>query len=471
MSWQFWIELFFLAYFGVVNVVYLIFLILGSFQVYKRFNQVQEEDATLLLKSNSLPEILFVVPMHNESANILSNFWNIIKLSYRYKKVIAVNDGSTDDTLDIVLKAFEFIEIPKVYNDLLPTQAVKKVYRSKTYPDFILIDKENGGKADAVNAAINAVTTPFFVVLDADTILDSDGFEKLIRPMLVSSKTIAVGSCIRIINGCNVEYNRVTTAGFPNEFFPAMQAIEYLRAFFLREGLNLVNSNYIVSGAFGIFPRDLILRVGGYSETVGEDAEIIIRLHRLMKELKLPYEVKYLPDPIAWTVAPSGYKALSKQRVRWHRGILETIWHHKRVLFNPWYGGFGVLGLPFLTIGEAFEPVVEIFAWIYVGIAFYYGFLDLEFFYLIIAISFGFTSLYSMVCLFIEEMTFRKYPSLRSLTVLFLCNFVENIGYRQMTIYWRLKGFVDFFWNLKGTRKETIAIRDKVNACKADWPK
>lgn len=456
------LELFFLSYFALINIIYIVFLILGSGQVYKRFNQVEEEDSLFLLKSNTLPEILFIVPMHNEAKNILISLYNILNLSYRYKKIIAVNDGSTDDTLGAIQTAFELVEIPKMYTDELPTQEVKKVYQSKRHPEFFLLDKVKGGKADAVNAAINATPTPFFVVLDADTILDNTGFEKLIRPMLSSSKTISVGACIRIINGCAIEHNRVSTARFPDQFYPAMQAIEYLRAFFLREGFNLVNSNYIVSGAFGVFPRDLIIGVGGYSHTVGEDVEIIIRLHRVMKEIKKPYAIEYLPDPIAWTVAPHQYKPLERQRSRWHRGLLETIWHHKKILFNPRYRFFGVIGFPFFLISEGLEPIVEIGAIIYIIFAFIYGFLNLDFLYLVLAVSFGFTSLYSILCLFIEEMTFRKYPSLRSLIVLFMCNFIENIGYRQMTLYWRMKGFVDFFRNLKTTRKETQVIKEKV---------
>lgn len=464
MRWNQSLELFFVIYFCFINGTYLFFLIIGSFQNYKRFRQVEEENDPILLKSNSLPEILFVVPMHNEEEKIISNLFNIMSLTYRYKKVIAVNDGSTDDTLGLVIRSFEFIPVPKTYVDELPTQAVRGVYQSKKHPEIILIDKENGGKADAVNAAINAVPTPFFVVLDADTVLDNTGFEKLIRPILVQPETIAVGACIRLINGCSVEYNRVMTKTFPNEFFPAMQALEYLRSFFLRDGFNVVNSNYIVSGAFGIFPRNLVVQIGGYAKSIGEDAEISVRLHRAMHLAKRKYRIQYLPDPIAWTVGPSKYYPLHKQRVRWHRGVLETIWIHKRVLLNPWYGAFGMLGLPFFLIGEALEPLVEIAAWAYIGYTYYVGILDLEFLYLILAISFGFTILYSMICLFIEEATFRKYPSLRSLTVLFFCNFIENIGYRQMTLLWRLLGFWDFFLHLGSLRKETKKVNEQLHS-------
>ncbi|PIS02237.1 MAG: glycosyl transferase [Chlamydiae bacterium CG10_big_fil_rev_8_21_14_0_10_42_34] len=466
-----WIDFGFLAYFSFINLFYTFFLLLGAFKIFKRIKEVKEEDTSAILSSNSLPSILFVMPMYNEAENIVSNIFNLLSISYRYKQIIAVNDGSTDNTYELLQKAFDLIEIPKYYVDELPTQKIKAVYRSKSYPEVIVIDKERGGKFDAINSAVNAAHNPFFVVLDADTFLDSKGFEALIRPILTTPQTIAVGATVRILNGCTIEFNRISTTAFPKDFLPAVQSLEYLRAFLLRQGFDAINGNFIVSGAFSIFPRDLIVQVGGFAPTVGEDVEIITRLHRIMRKSKTPYKIKYLPDPVAWTVAPGHIKGLSKQRINWHFGLLQTIWFHKTICFNPKYTGLGLFGFPFWLFGEALEPCIETLAWIYVFIAWGLGVLNVPFFLMFLAVSFGYTALYTFFSLAIEEFGFRKYPSLRNLIMLVTSNLLENIGYRQITVYWRLRSFCRFFAKFKETRKTSRYINDLVEQALLKLPK
>ncbi|MEN9653906.1 MAG: hypothetical protein RL235_18 [Chlamydiota bacterium] len=470
MTFQSGVELVFLWYFSGINLVYTLFLFCAAFKIIRRVKEIGEEDTTSILSSNSLPPILFVIPMYNEAENILPNLYNLLHISYRYKEIIAVNDGSTDNTMAILQEALGLVEIPKHYTDVLPTQPIRAVYKSKLHPEITVIDKERGRKFDAINAAVNAVPTPFFVVLDADTFVDSKGFEALVRPILTSPTTIAVGASVRIINGCTIDFNRVSTAQFPQEYLPAMQSLEYLRAFLVREGLDAVNGNFIVAGAFSIFPRDLIIQVGGFGPSVGEDVEIIVRLHRVMRYNKLPYRIQYLPDPVAWTVAPDSFAKLGRQRSRWHLGLLESIWVHKSICFNPRYGGFGFFGFPFWLFGEGLEPVMETLAWIYVIIVACLGALNVPFFLLILAVSFGFTALYSIFCLSIEEFSFRKYPSLKSLTILLLCNLIENIGYRQCTVYWRLRGYYWFIKQFKEVRLLYQAIDPLVKAARSKLP-
>lgn len=459
-----YIELSFLWYFSGINLLYTSFLVVAAVKIFSRVKEIRQEDTTSILSSNSLPTILFVVPMYNESKNILPNLFNLLYLTYRYKQIIAVNDGSEDDTMAILHMSLDLVEIPKYYVDEIPTQKVKAVYRSRTHPEITVIDKEHGRKFDTVNAAINAAPTPFFVVLDADTFVDSKGFEALVRPILTSPQTIAVGASVRIINGCTIDFNRVSTASFPQEFLPAMQSLEYLRAFLLREGLDAINGNFIVAGAFSIFPRDLIVQAGGFGPSVGEDVEIIVRLHRLMRECRLPYRIQYLPDPVAWTVAPTELSHLGRQRSRWHLGLLESIWFHKKICFNPRYGTFGMFGFPFWLFGEALEPVIEMLAWSYVLITWMLGLLNVPFFLMVMAVSFGYTALYTIFCLSIEEFSFRKYPSLRSLVMLLFSNFLENIGYRQLTVYWRLRGYYWFFTKGDELRESSLFIQKLIDA-------
>jgi cellulose synthase/poly-beta-1,6-N-acetylglucosamine synthase-like glycosyltransferase len=466
-----WIEQGFLWYFSSINLLYTILLIIASFKIVARIKEIKEEDTTSVLSSNSLPTILFVIPMYNESKNAIGNIFNILHLSYRYKQIIIVNDGSEDNTMDIVYKALDLTEIPKYYVDEIPTQKVRAVYRSKNHPEIIAIDKDHGRKFDAINAAINASPTPFFVVLDADTFVDSKGFEALIRPILTSPRTIAVGASVRIINGCTIDFNRISTARFPQEFLPAMQSLEYLRAFYLREGLDAFNGNFLIAGAFSIFPRELIIQAGGFGPTAGEDVEIIVRLHRLMLKTHIPYQIKYLPDPVAWTVAPETVNTLGRQRTRWHLGLLESIWAHKSMCFNPRYRWFGMFGFPFWLFGETLEPVVETLAWVYVITTLAFGILDVPFFLTVMAVSFGYTILYTIFSIFIEEFTFRKYPSLKSLIMLLIANFIENFGYRQLTVFWRLRGFYRFLTNFGTVQNSAKFINELVNRAFLKLPK
>lgn len=447
-SFAFWIEMSLLIYFVSINLLYTLFLAVAGFGIVRRSKEIDEEDTSPILKSEFLPSIVFIVPSYNGERYVIQNISNILLLSYRYKKIILVNDGSTDQTMKKVIKDFELIEVPKYFKDEIPTLEIKKVYRSKIHPEIIVIDKLKGGKFDAVNAGINAASTPFFAILDVDTFVDSKQFESLVRPILTNPETIGVGASIRVMNGCTIDYNRVITAQFPRHFIPALQSLEYLRSFCLRDGLDAVNANFILAGAFSIFRRDIIIRAGGYGPSCAEDAEIVIRLHRLMREGKKKYKIQYFSDPVSFTEVPENLKSLGKQRVRWHLGILESLWIHKRVFMNPRYGSFGLFGYPFWVFSEAIEPLVEAFAWTYLIVFWMLGILQIDFFLFVFAATIGYTSLYTIFALFLEEFSYRKYPSFRSLWMLLIANLVENIGYRQLTIYWRIKGCCIFAFNI-----------------------
>ncbi|MBF8263783.1 MAG: Glycosyl transferase [Parachlamydiales bacterium] len=450
-----WTNPFFLWYFTSINVIYTVFMIIGAFGILSRRKELAAEDLTELLSSESMPEFTFVIPVYNESENVLNTIFNLLNLTYRYKKLVIINDGSIDKTFDILLKSLELIKIPQYFENRLPTQKIRAVYQSKLHPEIIVLDKDHGGKFDAQNAGVNALRSEYFISVDADTFIEDAGFEALIRPILTSPETIAVGAGVRIVNSCTIEYHRITTARFPQKFLPAFQEIEYLRSFMLRQGLSSINGVFVIAGAFGVFSRHLILQVGGYCNSVSEDMEIIIRLHHYMKKFRLPYKIEYLPDPVAWTIGPSTLKSLGKQRSSWHFGILESLWHHKRLFFNPFYGFFGLFIFPFAVICEAFEPVVECIAWIYVLITLSLGLLNVHFLLLLLMVSFGYTIIYAIFCLLLEELSFRRYPSMRNLLALLGSNLVENIGYRQITVYWRLRGFWRFFKEIGRIRKES----------------
>jgi cellulose synthase/poly-beta-1,6-N-acetylglucosamine synthase-like glycosyltransferase len=460
---SYWLDPFFLLYFGTINIFYTILLTLGAIKIYKRHKEIEEEDFTSLLQSSSMPEITFIVPAYNEADNIQSLVDNLANLSYRYKRVIVVNDGSVDATMEILFDNFNLVPIPKHYEETLPTKPIRQVYRSLTYPEIIVIDKENGTKHDALNAGLNLCETHYFILIDADTYVDNTVFESLIRPILSSPETIAIGGTIRIRNGCTLEYNRVNPDTIPMTYVTSMQTIEYLRSFIMRQGWDYLGGNYVISGAFSVFSTELVKELGGYAPTVAEDLEIVLRINRALIAADIPYKSAYLPDPVAWTEGPSTLKELSNQRYNWHRGTCESVWFNKCMFMNPKYRSYGLVVFPFLVLAEAVEPLVEILGYIYIIVGLWLGLIGKVYISMLFMTVWGFGILYTIACILIEDLTYRKYTGRKELFKLIYYTIIESFGYRQMSLYWRFRGFVVFCWRYKMNNKIARAIKKLVD--------
>lgn len=452
-SISYWLDPFFLIYFATINAFYTVLLTLGSIKIYKRHKELEEEEFTSLLQSSSLPEITFIVPAYNEADNIKSLVDNLSSLSYRYKRVIIVNDGSRDSTMDILLANFNLVPIPRHYEEVLPTKPVREVYRSLSHPEVVVIDKENGTKHDALNAGLNFCQTRYFILIDADTYVDNTVFESLIRPILTSPETIAIGGTIRIRNGCTLEYNRVNPDTIPLSYVTSMQTIEYLRSFIMRQGWDYMGGNFVISGAFSVFSTELIKELGGYAPTVAEDLEIVLRINRALIAAGIPYKSAYMPDPVAWTEGPWTLKELAHQRYNWHRGTCESVWFNKCMFFNPKYKTYGLFVFPFLVLAEALEPFVEFIGYIYIIIGLWFGLIGKVYISLLFFTVWGFGILYTIGCVLIEDLTYRKYTQRRALLKLIYFSIIEVVGYRQLSLYWRLKGLFVFCCRYKMNNK------------------
>lgn len=438
------IQDFILLYFIWLNGLYLIMLVVASRSLYHGFQEAQLEDPSQIVKSDSLPTITFIVPAYNEELTIEQSVRTLLQLSYRYKQIIVINDGSKDLTLDVLRHVFSLIKIPANTTGNIRTQPIKAFYQSRDYANLLVIDKVNGGsKADAVNAGINACTTPLFVVMDSDTLIDDKQFNLLIRPFLIDSRTIVAGSAVRIVNGCTVENNRIIKFGFPTNFLAGIQCVEYLRAFFLgRLGWNWTRGNLIVSGAFGLFNTEDVKRVGGYDHySLGEDMELTIRLHRWAHETNLDYNIAFSPLPIAWTEAPEIWASLASQRERWHRGLLQTLKKHRKMFLNPRYGLEGLVTVPFFVLGELLSPVIELIGYIVLLISYWLNMINWDFFWLFLGMAWGFTLFLSFTSILMEQLTFQRYPSFKNTIQMLLFAILENFGYRQMTVFWRVRAF------------------------------
>lgn len=432
-----------LVYFLVLNSFYALLLIFSIPEIWEQTRLAEDDDFQRLMQSDALPPITILVPAYNESATIEASVTAILTLEYRNYEVVVVNDGSKDDTMDKLRHAFDLYEVPRVYPETLTTKPLRALYRSRSRSRLLVLDKENGGKADSLNAAINASRFPLVIAVDADTLIEPDALLRLTRPFLLGREVAAVGGTVRVANDCTVADGRVTDARVSKRPLPGIQVVEYLRAFlFGRLGWNRLGGNLIISGAFGLFRKDYVSAVGGYrTDSIVEDLDLVVRLHRYLKQKKIRYEMPFIPDPVAWTEVPESMTVLSRQRERWHRGLIAAMWQYKSMLFNPRYGRIGLFAMPFYTFGEMLAPVVELFGYVVTVLGLAFGMVNVSFALLFILVAWGYGMLLSIWAVVLEEVSFRRYRRFGDLFRLLLFASLENFGYRQCTVWWRLKAF------------------------------
>ena len=432
-----------LAYFLALNSFYALLLILAVPEIWEQSRLAEDEDFQRLMQSDALPPITILVPAYNESATIEASVTAILTLEYRNFEVIVVNDGSKDDTMERLGHAFDLFEIPRTYPDTIPSAPVRAVYRSRARTRLMVIDKENGGKADSLNAAINASRFPLVIAVDADTLIEPDALLRLTRPFLLGRKIAAVGGTVRVANSCTVKDGRVADARVPRRFLPGIQVVEYLRAFlFGRLGWNRLGGSLVISGAFGLFRKEYLLAIGGYRlESIVEDMDLVIRLHRYLRRQKVPYEISFIPDPVAWTEVPESGRILGRQRERWHRGLIAAVWEYRGMLFNPRYGRVGLVAVPFFALGEMLAPLIEVLGYVVTIAGLAYGVINVSFALLFLLVAWGYGMLLSLWAVGLEEASFQRYRRVGDLARLLLFATLETFGYRQRTVWWRLKAF------------------------------
>lgn len=392
------------------------------------------------------PPISLLVPAYNEEATITASLRSLLQLDYPEFEIVVINDGSRDGTLAELTREFSLLPFPEAFWRRVPCQEVHGIYRSTLHPNLRVIDKLNGGKADALNAGINASRYPLFCAVDADSILQRDSLSKVVQPFLEDPLTIATGGTIRIVNGCEISGGFLVNVGLPKNMLARFQIVEYLRAFlFGRLGWSPVNAVLIVSGAFGLFRKNEVIDAGGYrADTVGEDMELIVRLHRINRLRGTRYRITYVPDPICWTEAPESLKVLRSQRIRWQRGLAESLTMNWQLLCNRRSGAVGWLAFPFFVLFEFLGPFIEVggyaltIAGTIVGVFSWNVFLTFMF----VALSFGI--LLSVTALLLEELSFRLYPKPAQVAWLFVAAVAENFGYRQLVALWRLQGLLQW---------------------------
>ena len=434
----------FFLYYLVSNLSYLALLIAALLSSRAHHQHLASLRLERMKSSPLTPPITLIVPAHNEEASIVPSVLSLLRVDYPELEVLVVNDGSDDRTLARLQEEFDLRPARLLYISELATAPVRGVYRSVVDPRLVVVDKDaSGSKADAVNAGLNAASSPYTCVVDSDSMLESDALLRIMVTILEDPKrVVAAGGIVRVLNGCELANGRIRRVRLPRSPIVIFQVIEYLRAFLIgREGWASGNMLTIISGAFGVFRRDVVMRVGGYrAETIGEDFDLVARIHRKMLDEKQDYRITFVPDPVCWTEVPHTVHSLGRQRARWQKGLMDVLWSNRGMLFRRRYGRMGALALPYMWLFEWFAPVIELLGIATILIALSLGALSHSFLIEFMIYGYLFAAMISVGAVLQEEITYRRYNDWRDVARLILYCFLEQFPYRQMHLIWRLKG-------------------------------
>ena len=431
-----------LAYVVVVDVIQLVLLFVAAVDLRAHGRRTRYLLRQRMQSSAVLPRITVLAPAHDEQATAVASVTALLTLRYPQLEVVVVNDGSSDDTLQVLTDAFDLMPVARTFRNVLPTAPIRTVFRSRTTPSLVVVDKERGGKADALNAGLCVGTGDLACAIDADTLVEPDALLRMVGPFLQHDDCVAAGGTIRVANDCEIAFGRVNRARVPTRWLPGVQSVEYLRAFlFGRLGWNRLGGNLVISGAFGIFRREDLVAVGGYLHgSVGEDMEIVARLRR-RRRTGVPSRVQFVPDPVAWTEVPESLAVLGRQRDRWHRGLAQTLWAYRSSMFNPRDGALGMVVYPYFLMVELLAPVVEAIGLVGLALGLTLGAVDTDFAVAFFLFAYGFAIVLSLLAVLMDTATSAP-PARRDVLRLALWSVLEPLGYRQLSVWWRLRGLV-----------------------------
>jgi len=436
-----------LFYFLIIVTIYIFLNLISFVKISKHAKRIKYVNLKEIFRLHNFKPITIIVPAYNEREGIVQCVYSLLQLEYPDYQIIVVNDGSTDGTLEQLFENFKIRQASFTPYYEIASQPIKAVYLSPAYPNLVVMDKENSGKADSINAAINISRNPLIAVIDADSILERDCLMKIVRPFMENTNVVAVGGDVRIANGCKVNRGSIEGVGLSKSWLVRFQVIEYLRAhLFGRNGFDFLNGILILSGAFSCFRRDALIDIGGYKPgSVGEDLQIIVRFQKELRIKNPKTRVTFIPDPVCWKIVPEKIKTLSSQRARWQKGTIETIRQHKELFFNPDYEWLGMIVYPYYTFFEVFGPLIEITGYVVFVISYYLGIVPLSFAVAFFTAAFLYGVVLSTLSVCLEELSFKKYKKVKHLIILMIASLLENFGYRQMTAFWRFKGFIEYY--------------------------
>ncbi|QDH80334.1 glycosyltransferase family 2 protein [Echinicola soli] len=448
--------IFFLLYGFAVIVIYMTITALSGLELREQFKKNKFVDYKDVITTPMAPGVSILAPAYNEGKSLVQNVRSLLSLHFSKYEVIIINDGSKDNSMEVLVENFDLRKTDYAFEQTIDTNRVRAVYKS-TNPSFsklIVVDKENGGKADALNAGINVSNQELIACIDVDCILAPDSIIRMLRPFLEEThkKVIAVGGGIGVANNCDIKDGTVVKYRVPSTLLGRFQVIEYFRSFLLgRMAWSRINGLLLISGAFGFFDKELVKKVGGYfPATVGEDMELVVRMRRYMEEQKIPYKVSFVSDPLCWTEVPESEEVLSKQRNRWMRGTIETLQLHRKMQFNLKYGFTGMVSFPFWTIFEKNAPIIEFLGVIYTFILIFLGEFSAVYFISLFVLIYFFSVMLSSFSILFEELFFKKYGRKGDLRKLIITVLKEPFFVHPKLMLWCMKGHWNFIKGIGG---------------------
>ncbi|MBG6185808.1 glycosyltransferase family 2 protein [Flavobacterium sp. CAN_S2] len=445
--YEIFISLFSLTYI----LFYVVLSILSYFAILKHLRYQKYISEDILTRSNHLLGVSIVAPAFNEGVSIVYNVKSLLSLTYPKYEIIIVNDGSTDDTLTKLITEFELVKIDFYYQEKIVTKPVRGHYKSTNpiYSKLMVVDKENGkSKADGSNAGINSSQYPLFLCTDVDCILKRDTILKLAKPFMENeTRVIATGAGIRISNSCEVKDGFLHKVHFPKDWYPRFQELEYVRSFlFGRMAWSQINGLLLVSGGLGMFDKEIAIKVGGYwHKSLGEDMELITRMRKHMHENKQKFLIKYIPESLCWTEVPETREVLLRQRTRWARGLVQTLFLHRKMFLNPKYGKTAFLILPFFFVFEFLVPIVELLGVIALIVGFLNHSINIEYLVTMGLFVYIFYLLITLISILIDDLLYKSYANYKELTILIFMAIIEPFVYHPLNVYASLKGYWFFF--------------------------
>ncbi|MFB3814023.1 MAG: glycosyltransferase family 2 protein [Terriglobales bacterium] len=435
---------FFLVYYAASNLVYLVLLIVAFVASAKHRLRLASMRLEQLKSSPFTPPITVLVPARNEQKSIVENVEAMLELDYPALEVIVINDGSSDGTLAELMAAYQLRPVNQLYVSEIRSAQVRRIYASQKEPRLVVLDKQSGGsKADAINAGLNAATGAYVCVVDADSILEKDALLRIMSSVFSdTASVVGVGGIVRVLNGSKVEHGAVSQVCLPRRPLEVLQVVEYLRAFLVgREAWASFDMLPIISGAFGVFRTDLVRRVGGFrANSIGEDLDLVVRMHRYLLDHRELYRIAFVPDPTCWTEVPADLGSLGRQRARWQKGLFDVLWSNRDMVFRPRYKRLGCFMLPYLWTFELLAPVVEALGYLSIIASALLGVLSTVLMLQFLVFGYAFATMISIGSVLLEELTYRRYNRSRDVARLVAYCLLEHLPYRQLNMVWRLYG-------------------------------
>ncbi|NLC43754.1 MAG: glycosyltransferase family 2 protein [Clostridiales bacterium] len=432
---------FYFIYMFAYSIIFFITTVVASINLNDLFIRSEHLDNTMLVNHENYIPISILVPAYNEEITIIDTIESLLHLDYPEFEIIVINDGSKDLTKNKVINHFKLKKIDRPFRKRLVSKKINGIYENMDKINIVLVDKENGGKSDALNLGLNISRFPLFVCVDADSMLQYDSLSRIVQPFLEDDKVIAVGGNIKVSNGMLIKEGKVVEINEPKKWIVKFQMVEYLRVFLnSRVAFNKINANIIVSGAFGIYQKQAVIDIGGYNtSTIGEDMELIVKLHAFFKKNKKPYRIAYVSDAVCWTQVPESYKILRGQRRRWHIGMGQSLINYRFMFLNPKYGAVGLIAYPYFLLFEFITPIFEILGLFTISISYLFSLIKLDFFLIYLLVYMGYSIICSTISILVEKYLFDRIIPSKLVLKLILFSVFECFGYRQLCSLYRIE--------------------------------